>query len=514
MSFLSRALAGRRIAPDGVRRVRGQSLAEFALVAPILLLAFAAAADLGRGFYAYVAIENAAKEGAMFGSRAPLCDDAAAFGCADPNNVRWRVQAELREQGVRDLSGNELVPTIQCVAAAGGARGDLRTCTEGDTYSVSLTYTYRPLTPIIGSIVGDLDLSSTAHAVVLNLSFDPTPGVSIQKYVSPIGATNGSEVISKCLEPDDTDANGFYRSPCLDSSTPDATDTIKLRFEQGTPIAYRLRVANSGEIVLNAVTLEDSQGSTGCAIPATLAIGFVQECSYTRQAPDVTGSATSEDYINVATMDSVQTTAATSDVTVTVEKPPARLRVMKWVSPFELGDDGDGLPTFGSNDDLSITYSAEVREPFAWFKVVVLNTGGQPATGLEVIDSRGSLPVDDDCPQAPDDLDAGAGWVCRYRVTFSSASPSTNENTVSATGANVAPDGDDSHTATVRVSACTGGDRTVPNVIGMTRSVAESAWTDAGFTGALVWNAGAGPVSSQGRMAFECVPDASGMTVA
>ena len=36
-------------------RQRGQALAEFALVVPVLLLMFAAAADFGRAFYAYVA---------------------------------------------------------------------------------------------------------------------------------------------------------------------------------------------------------------------------------------------------------------------------------------------------------------------------------------------------------------------------------------------------------------------------------------------------------------------------
>ena len=138
---------------------------------------------------------------------------------------------------------------------------------------------------------------------------------------------------------------------------------------------------------------------------------------------------------------------------------------MKWVSPFELGDDGDGVPTFGSNDALDITYSPQIPEPFAWFKVVLLNTGGQPATGLAVTDSRGAFPVDADCPPVPATLAAGDGWVCRYQVTFSAASAGSNENTVSATGANVVPDGDDSRTATVTVTACTGDDRTVPNLI-------------------------------------------------
>ncbi len=100
----------------------GQSLVEFALVAPLLLLVFAAAADLGRAFYGYVAVENAAKEGAFYGSRVPLCDDDSAPQCANPNNVEWRVQKELENQRVFDTSGNPLVPTTQCLAPGGAPR--------------------------------------------------------------------------------------------------------------------------------------------------------------------------------------------------------------------------------------------------------------------------------------------------------------------------------------------------------------------------------------------------------
>jgi hypothetical protein len=180
------------------RRHRGQSLVEFALVTPILLLIFAGAADLGRAFYAYVAIENAAKEGALFGSRIPLCDDAGA-GCANPNNVVWHVRNELEDQGVHNPNGSPLTPTVQCLAPNGSAR-NLRDCAEGDTYEVGLSYPFRLLTPILGSVVGDLDLRSVSRAVVLNLAFDPSPGASIQKLVSPNGAINASDIIAKCLE--------------------------------------------------------------------------------------------------------------------------------------------------------------------------------------------------------------------------------------------------------------------------------------------------------------------------
>ncbi len=491
-------------------------MVEFALVAPILLLAFAAAADLGRGFYAYVAIENAAKEGAFFGSRQPLCDDASAPGCSDPNNVRWRVRNELYEQGIRDASGNELVPTIECLGPGGAPRVPLKTCTEGDTYSVSLVYEYRPLTPVIGSIVGNLNLTSTSQAVVLNLAFDPTPGASIQKFVSPIGATNGGEVIGRCLEPDDQDANGFYRSPCLDSSTSDPSDRVQLRFEQGTTIAYRLRVGNSGGQTLTSATVSDSKGSTGCSFPSSMPVGYVQICNYTRVAPNVTGSGVSQDYINVGTIDSAQTLPTTSDVTVTIEKPPARLQVGKWVSPFALGgDEGDGDPNFGFDDDITVTHTTQVATPSAWFKIIVVNTGGQTATGLQITDSRGPLPTNSNCP-ALSTLAAGAVYTCRYQATFTSSSPATNSNTASATGTNVTPDGDDSHTAVVRVSACTGtNDRTVPNLIGLSKSAATAAWTSAGFTTTLsTWNGGTGSsVATQTRPAFGCIPRTSTMVV-
>lgn len=496
-------------------RSLGQSLVELAIVTPVLLLVFAGAADLGRVFYAYVAIENATKEGAFFGSRSPLCDDASAPGCANPNNVRWRVQSELREQRVRDLAGNELVPTVQCFGPGGTPRGDLKTCTEGDMYSVSLTYPYRPLTPILGNIVGQLNVGSTSQAVVLNLAFDPTPGASVQKFVSPIGAKNASDVTSKCLEPDDTDAEGYYRSPCLDSSTSDPTDRIKLRFEQGATIAYRVRVGNSGGQSLTGVSVTDSRGSTGCSFPSSMPVGFVQVCDYVRVAPNVSGSGNEQDYVNVATIDSAQTLPVTSDVTVAVERPPARLQVGKWVSPFEEGDDGDGDPNFGFIDDLTITYSTEVPGPEAWFKIIVRNTGGRTATGLQITDSRGALPNTSACPSRPTTLQAGVSYMCRYRVPFSSASPATTSNTASATATNVVTDGDDSHTAIVRVAACIGTDRTVPDLIDLTKTQAQSAWTAAGFTGTLVtWSGNNGSrVETQDRPAYSCVPRSSTMTV-
>lgn len=50
---------------------RGQSLVEFAIVAPLLLLLVLGAMDFGRMFYAKIVITNAAREGANYLSRFP-----------------------------------------------------------------------------------------------------------------------------------------------------------------------------------------------------------------------------------------------------------------------------------------------------------------------------------------------------------------------------------------------------------------------------------------------------------
>ncbi|MBA3308202.1 MAG: pilus assembly protein [Chloroflexi bacterium] len=57
------------------------------------LLVIGGALDLGRLFYAYVAIENAAKEGALYGALYPRCD-LPKTGRTNPDTVSWHAQTE------------------------------------------------------------------------------------------------------------------------------------------------------------------------------------------------------------------------------------------------------------------------------------------------------------------------------------------------------------------------------------------------------------------------------------
>lgn len=57
-------------------RSRGQSIVEFAILAPVLMLILLLAVDFGRLFFTYIAVNNAAREGAAYAS-AQAADGAA-----------------------------------------------------------------------------------------------------------------------------------------------------------------------------------------------------------------------------------------------------------------------------------------------------------------------------------------------------------------------------------------------------------------------------------------------------
>jgi hypothetical protein len=481
------------------------------------MLMFAAAADFGRAFYAYVAIQNAVKEGALYGANNPICDDDSAATCTNPNNVTWRVR---NEANLANADGTPLAPTVACLDRSTGTAKALLNCVEGDTYRVSLNYQFRLLTPIASNIVGtNLNLGAEADAIVLNLAFDPTPGISVQKLVEAATADNGADVVAKCTVPEDIGAPGYYRSPCRDTS--DNNNPLHLRYDVGDTVRYRVIVRNTGAQALSGVVISDSLGwpatSASCpARPTTMAVGAVYECTYIRTAPTPGGGAAEGDYVNEANADASNSDPALpSAVTVKVEVPPANFTVVKAVSPYKLGSDGDGSPAFGLTSSLGIAFNAQVPSPAVWYRIFVRNDGGQTATGFAVSDTGGALPTGTaDCPTVPSTLAVGASYTCLYQVPYTTAG--TRNTTASATATNVTADAGDSSAVVVDVTQCTGAaNRVVPTLIGLTKAQAQTAWTNAQFTGALSsWSGQNSALTvAQNQQAFACIARTSTVTI-
>jgi Flp pilus assembly protein TadG len=149
--------ATRRSRPDGSR---GQSLVELALILPVILLIVMFALDFGRAFYSWVTVTNAARV-------------AANYAAANPNkaypNASYSslVQAETPDDGICPVLVNTYNPTFIDGPDAGVFDRDM-----GDSARVSVSCTFRILTPIVGSIL------TNAITVGSQATFPIRPGVA------------------------------------------------------------------------------------------------------------------------------------------------------------------------------------------------------------------------------------------------------------------------------------------------------------------------------------------------
>jgi Flp pilus assembly protein TadG len=124
------------------RHERGQSLVETALVLPILLLILMGIFDFGRAVFAFNAVSNSAREAARLAivnqNTAGVVDEGkhAAIGL-DPDTV-------------------DVTFTVP----------DCATVLVGCTAQVTVEHDWTALTPIIGSFIGPIQLSSTTEMKV------------------------------------------------------------------------------------------------------------------------------------------------------------------------------------------------------------------------------------------------------------------------------------------------------------------------------------------------------------
>ncbi len=137
------------------RAERGQSLVEFALMITLLVWLLAGILDLGRAYFTFLALRDAAGEGAYYGSIHPTWHTSANSG--DPNNIEYRVKNSAPSGGLVDWS-----TTTVAVNAPDTS--------PGNPIQVTATYSYTLLTPFIGAIVGSqtLPLGASAEAEILS----------------------------------------------------------------------------------------------------------------------------------------------------------------------------------------------------------------------------------------------------------------------------------------------------------------------------------------------------------
>jgi Flp pilus assembly protein TadG len=147
--------------PARRRAFRGQAMVEFALLLPVLLLLLVVAIDFGRLFATFVAVNNAAREGAAYAGLHPT--QFTSTDSPDPENVTYRARQEVENPSdTRFTAVTVAAPTCNpapcpTVLGTGG----------GKTIQVTVSTNFRFFTPIISALLGSsLQLNASATAVV------------------------------------------------------------------------------------------------------------------------------------------------------------------------------------------------------------------------------------------------------------------------------------------------------------------------------------------------------------
>ncbi len=206
----------------------GQSLVEFALMLPILLVVLSAAIDLGRLAYARVTIANVAREASFQAAQTP---DSYQAGqpCPTVNPLTTDVpetnlvicRAILESKG----SVVTVVPadvTLTCDPSCSGAMGN--------TVSVTATGRFNLLTPVMAAFFGGstITFSSTATNQISALPGAPTPPPPVTTF-SPSPSITPSPSPTPTPMPCTLPSAGFtyVKSPASNQSpvTVTVTDT-------------------------------------------------------------------------------------------------------------------------------------------------------------------------------------------------------------------------------------------------------------------------------------------------
>jgi Flp pilus assembly protein TadG len=125
---------------------RGQSMVEFAVILPVLLLLVMGAVDFGRAYFAYVSVTNGARNGAQYASQSPVAAE-------DADAIREAVLADTSDL----LNTSETNPEVSITTGTDG---------RGGLYAdVTVSYTYGTIFPWPG-LPGSIDLARTVRARV------------------------------------------------------------------------------------------------------------------------------------------------------------------------------------------------------------------------------------------------------------------------------------------------------------------------------------------------------------
>jgi TadE-like protein len=133
----------------GRGRSRGQALVEFALAVPVLLVILVGLFDFGRAIFAYNSLSNAAREGARVAIVDQTVVNGVPVGATEAANQATGLG--LNPADATQVQVSYLMPDLS---------GPCATRSLGCIAEVSVRYQFRAITPIVGGVIGPINLQA------------------------------------------------------------------------------------------------------------------------------------------------------------------------------------------------------------------------------------------------------------------------------------------------------------------------------------------------------------------
>ena len=150
------------------RRANGQSLVEFALVFPIIVLLVAACIEIGRAVFAYNTIANAARQGArvaIVNQLEDITDCDASRPVEDPYQPHWSIR------GCVIVAASPLGITTDDITIDYLTPPDTSLSCDpilhiGCIAEITVTYDYSVSTPFVNMLIGGFTMTQTSQMPV------------------------------------------------------------------------------------------------------------------------------------------------------------------------------------------------------------------------------------------------------------------------------------------------------------------------------------------------------------
>jgi hypothetical protein len=267
------------------RTSRGQSLVEFALVLPVLLLLLVITVDFGRAYLGWVTLNNVVREAANFAAENPTAWSSA--NSTNPGPLRAYTDLITNDAAGIDCALPTPLPAPVFPKGADGVNA------IGTPATVTITCRFSPITPIISSVLGNSVPITASAAFPIRYGLLAVVGPAM---ASPTIAT----ALSTSSGPIGTSVND---SATLSGATPTAGGSVTYTY-------YTDSACSAGATAAGTVTVSGGVVPDSTSVPFNTAGTYYWQAAYSGDASNA--SATSPCTSEILTIDGTSITTALS----------------------------------------------------------------------------------------------------------------------------------------------------------------------------------------------------------